>query len=47
MIYGLLAASRDAATLDRALESGLEGAILDSAAYRRYADRRSREAPLG
>ena len=80
MIYGLLAASRDAATLDRALEiveqlpdirsaqplpvheaqtlamellmqraleSGLEGAILDSAAYRRYADRRSREAQLG
>ncbi|MBP6851563.1 MAG: AAA family ATPase [Rhodoferax sp.] len=76
MVYGLLAASRDAATLARALdildqlpetrsetplpvreaqtlamellmrqalESGLETTILDSAAYRRYTERRRRE----
>ncbi|MFO1191198.1 MAG: MoxR family ATPase [Rhodoferax sp.] len=76
MVYGLLAASRDAPTLARALEildqlpetrsetplpvreaqtlamellmrqaleSGLETTILDSPAYRRYTERRSRE----
>ena len=33
--------------MQSALEKGMEGAILDSPAYRRYADRRSRESQSG
>ena len=33
--------------MQKALESGLEAAILDSAAYRRYNDRRRRDGQDG